>query len=84
MATSTRKRYLISGNGASGTYAAETIRKTDFDGEISVTRCQIPGVGDCAPPCAKNVNALVVSPRNSDGSPTTSTTRKRFYVQVTE
>ena len=56
----------------------------DFDGEISVTRCQIPGVVDCAPPSAKNVNALVVSPRNSDGSPTTSTTRKRFYVQVTE
>ena len=56
----------------------------DFDGEISVIRCQIPGVVDCAPPSAKNVNALVVSPRNSDGSPTTSTTRKRFYVQVTE
>jgi hypothetical protein len=56
----------------------------DFDGEISVTRCQIPGVVDCAPPSAKNVNALVVSPRNSDGSPTTQTTRKRFYVQVTE
>jgi hypothetical protein len=56
----------------------------DFDGEISVIRCQIPGVVECAPPSAKNVNALVVSPRNSDGSPTTSTTRKRFYVQVTE
>ena len=29
LATSTRKRYLLIGNGASGTYAAETIRKTD-------------------------------------------------------
>jgi hypothetical protein len=56
----------------------------DFDGEISVIRCQIPGVVECAPQNAKNVNALVVSPRNSDGSPTTPTTRKRFYVQVTE
>jgi NADPH-dependent 2,4-dienoyl-CoA reductase/sulfur reductase-like enzyme len=36
LATSTRKRYLIIGNGASGTYAAETIRKTDFDGEITL------------------------------------------------
>jgi NAD(P)H-nitrite reductase large subunit len=36
LATSTRKRYLIIGNGASGTYAAETIRKTDIDGEITL------------------------------------------------
>jgi NAD(P)H-nitrite reductase large subunit len=34
--TSTRKRYLIIGNGASGTYAAETIRKSDADGEITL------------------------------------------------
>ena len=34
--TSTRKRYLIIGNGASGTYAAETIRKTDTEGEITL------------------------------------------------
>jgi NAD(P)H-nitrite reductase large subunit len=36
LATSTRKRYLIIGNGASGTYAAETIRKTDIEGEITL------------------------------------------------
>ena len=36
MATTTRKRYLIIGNGASGTYAAETIRKSDADGEITL------------------------------------------------
>ncbi len=36
MVTSTRKRYLIIGNGASGTYAAETIRKTDAEGEITL------------------------------------------------
>ncbi|MBV9174631.1 MAG: NAD(P)/FAD-dependent oxidoreductase [Chloroflexi bacterium] len=34
--TSTRKRYLIIGNGASGTYAAETIRKSDAEGEITL------------------------------------------------
>jgi NAD(P)H-nitrite reductase large subunit len=36
LATSSRKRYLIIGNGASGTYAAETIRKTDTEGEITL------------------------------------------------
>jgi NAD(P)H-nitrite reductase large subunit len=36
LATSTRKRYLMIGNGASGTYAAETIRKTDAEGEITL------------------------------------------------
>jgi NAD(P)H-nitrite reductase large subunit len=36
LATSTRKRYVIVGNGASGTYAAETIRKTDTEGEITL------------------------------------------------
>jgi NAD(P)H-nitrite reductase large subunit len=36
LATSTHKRYLIIGNGASGTYAAETIRKTDTEGDITL------------------------------------------------
>ncbi len=36
MAASTRKHYLLIGNGASGTYAAETIRKTDTEGEITL------------------------------------------------
>jgi NAD(P)H-nitrite reductase large subunit len=36
LATSTRKRYLIIGNGASGTYCAETIRKTDIEGDITL------------------------------------------------
>ena len=31
-----RKRYLLIGNGASGTYAAETIRKADTEGEITL------------------------------------------------
>lgn len=53
-------------------------------GEVSVTRCQIPGVVDCAPPVSKNVNSLVVSPRNSDGTATAANARKRVYVLVTE
>jgi NAD(P)H-nitrite reductase large subunit len=36
LATSKRKHYVIIGNGASGTYAAETIRKTDTEGEITL------------------------------------------------
>jgi NAD(P)H-nitrite reductase large subunit len=36
LATSSNKRYLIIGNGASGTYAAETIRKTDQVGQVTL------------------------------------------------
>ncbi len=55
----------------------------NFGGEVTVSRCQIPNVVECAPAGAKNDNALVVSPRNSDGTATSATTRKRFYVTVT-
>jgi hypothetical protein len=57
-------------------------------GEASVTRCQIPGVVECAPDGAKNTSALVVSPRNSDGSAAavsgSGESTKRVYVLVTE
>ena len=56
---------------------------SDFDGEVSVARCQTAAV-ECAPPGAKNANAFVVSPRNSDGSATGPASRKRVYVQITE
>lgn len=63
----------------------------NFAGEASVTRCQITGVVECAPPGAKNVNALVVSPRNSDGTAAATaspgsgpgTATKRVYVTIT-
>ena len=55
----------------------------EFAGEISASRCQISGVVECGPAAAKNVNNLVVSPRESDGSPTTGINRKKFYVVVT-
>ena len=50
-------------------------------GEIGVGGCGIPGL-NCAPPGTEDNEVIVVSPRNSDGSVTTPTTRKRFYVQV--
>jgi hypothetical protein len=55
----------------------------EFSGEISSTRCAIAGVVACAPAGTNTASHLVVSPRNSDGSPTTPATRKRFYVSVT-
>ena len=56
----------------------------EFSGEITATRCQIPGVVECGPAGAKNLSSFVVSPRNSDGTATTPDTRKRFYVSITE
>ena len=53
-------------------------------GEVSVARCQAPGVTDCAPANSKIDTALVVSPRDSDGTATDAGTRKRVYVTVTE
>ena len=53
-----------------------------FSGEVSIARCQTAETR-CAPPNTGNVNTLVVSPRNSDGTPTTATTRKPVYVEVT-
>ena len=64
-------------NGAAGA-------DPNFAGEVSVARCQVPGVVECAPANSKTVNALVVSPRNSDGTATAGGARKRVYVQVTE
>jgi hypothetical protein len=56
----------------------------NFAGEVSVARCQVPGVVECAPANSKTVNALVVSPRNSDGTVTAAGARKRVYVVVSE
>ncbi len=80
------------GHGLSATIALQNQVDVDgaagadpsFDGEVSVARCQVPNVVECAPANAKNVNALVVSPRNSDGTATAAGDRKRVYVEVTE
>ncbi|MET3962490.1 hypothetical protein ABIE44_002424 [Marmoricola sp. OAE513] len=53
-----------------------------FSGEISASRCNLAAVV-CAPAGTNNNTHFVVSPRNSDGTATSSTTRKRFYVVIT-
>ena len=58
------------GKGFSATIGIQNqIAGGNTSGEVSVSRCQIAGSVECAPPGAKNVNSLVVSPRNSDGTP---------------
>ena len=56
----------------------------EFSGEISSTRCAIPGVVSCGPPGTNTNQHFVVSPRNSDGTVTSDGTRKRFYVVITD
>lgn len=63
--------------------AAGPDANAEFSGEITTTVCGIAGVVGCAPTGTDNRNHLVVSPRMSDGSFTTGTNRKRFYVSVT-
>lgn len=54
----------------------------EFAGEISNSICGLAGT-TCAPPGTNTTDYLVVSPRNSDGSFTSGTERKRFYVILT-
>lgn len=55
----------------------------NFAGEVSAARCRVADVVAGAPEGAKNENAIVVSPRNSDGSATAAGSRKRFDVEIT-
>ena len=54
----------------------------EFAGEISNSICGLMGTA-CAPTGTNTTDHFVVSPRNSDGSVTTGTERKRFYVVIT-
>ncbi|CAA9492381.1 MAG: hypothetical protein AVDCRST_MAG38-2721 [uncultured Solirubrobacteraceae bacterium] len=80
----------LTDNGITATLATANQGVTPAQGssgEVTASRCQIPGVVECAPANAKNVNAFVVTPRNSDGTATDGSAanpRKRFYVQITE
>ncbi len=67
------------GKGLTATIAIQNLVNVDgadgdaepnLSGEVSVARCQVPGVVECAPANAKTINALVVSPRESNGMPT--------------
>ena len=55
----------------------------EFSGEISVAKCNTPGLVACAPMGSNENDTLVVSPRLSDGQRTTAGNRKRFFVTVT-
>jgi hypothetical protein len=76
----------LENNGLTATIAIRNVEPpaSSFAGEISVSRCQIPGVVECAPASSKTNRAFVVSPRNSDGTATGAGDRKRFYVTITE
>ncbi len=74
----------LEAKAVTATIGIRNVGGSNFGGEVSASRCQIPGVVECAPPASKNVNAFVVSPRNSDGSATTAAARKRFYVTISE
>lgn len=71
------------GDGLTNGRAAGEDNNPEFSGEISAIRCAIPGVVSCAPPGTNTNTHFVVSPRNSDGTVTTSADRKPFYVIVT-
>lgn len=81
----------LADNGLGATIALQNLVDVDgaagvdanFMGEVSVARCQVPNVVECAPAGAKNTKALVISPRDSDGVATEETARKRVYVTVT-
>lgn len=61
------------------------------NGEAAITRCQIPGVVDCAPANSKTVNALAVTASLPNGDPAATasagtgpgTSTKRIYVEIT-
>jgi hypothetical protein len=55
----------------------------NFAGEIAIARCGTTAV-TCAPVSTRPADAFIVSPRNSNGTATDNTNRKRFYVELTE
>ena len=54
---------------------------SSFTGLVSSARCQTAAV-ECAPAGAKKTSAFVVAPRLIDGTNTSATDRKRFYVEI--
>jgi hypothetical protein len=72
----------VNGDGVTTGRAPAADANPEFSGEISVSQCGIAST-TCAPPGTNLPEYLVVSPRNSDGTVTSSTQRKRFYVVIT-
>ena len=57
------------------TGGADDAPDPNFEGEVSVARCQTVAV-ECAPPSSKTPNAFVFSARDSDGNATNGTTSR--------
>lgn len=80
--------YIDAGSSLAGKGLGATIgiRNTggdlSFNGQIAAARCNTASV-TCAPTGTNTDSTLVVRASNADGTPTTSTTRKRFTVTVT-
>ena len=73
----------LNGDGITNGRAPNPDSNPEFSGEIAVSQCGLLGTA-CAPPGTGNVNHVVVSPRQSDGTVTSNATgRKRFYVIIT-
>ncbi len=73
----------LTNNGLDATIAIRNIEGNNVNGEIAVSRCQIGGVVECAPSSAKNSQAFVVAPRNSDATVPAAGAPKRVYVTIT-
>ncbi|MCK9247560.1 MAG: hypothetical protein M0P31_01065 [Solirubrobacteraceae bacterium] len=73
----------VDGDGVMNGKAPGPDANPEFSGEVTASRCGITGIVACAPAGTNNANHFVVSPRNSDGSPTTAGARKRFQVTIT-
>lgn len=75
--------YDLNGDGVMTGTSPTPDNNPEFAGEISTSKCAIPGVVTCAPTGTNNVNHFVVSPRESDGTRTSGANRKKFYVVIT-
>ena len=77
----------VDGGGMAGRTEGSNVN-AEFSGEITVSICntgapaEATGPTNCVPPDVQNGTSFVVSPRLSDGAPTTDAYRKRFYVIV--
>jgi hypothetical protein len=69
-------------NGLSAQIAVQNVDgSARFSGETGVAPCGADFVA-CAPPNTESPNVLVVTPRQSDGTPAPANNRFRFYVYV--
>ncbi|MCK9248856.1 MAG: hypothetical protein M0P31_07750 [Solirubrobacteraceae bacterium] len=73
----------LSKTAISATLADKGTAAPASGGEITATRCAIENVVTCEPEGTNTANHIVVSPRQSDGSPTAADARKRFQITVT-